>query len=320
MPMNSGMSRLIVLGGAAVCSAGADAVHAGINAREEDGGLLFTEGGRPVLFYRRDAKTLHGHTRAHYIHPLYGLDGETLTEESPRDHPHHWGIFWAWHQLWIGSRRMGDPWVQEAAGWRVTRAEAIAAPDGSAVLGTAVEWTSPTWLDEDGNRTPIVLERTDIRIHPAEKAYRLIDFTIRLRTSVAGVRIGGAENQKEYGGFSVRIPMPDDLRFTGAAGRVQARGGPVDSSPWMDFSASFGAAGGGLSGLAVLCHPSTPGFPQRWILRAKGSMQNPVFPGREAIEVPVEKALVLRYRLVVHRGDADQVDLPGLHRQYEQEE
>lgn len=34
-------------------------------------------------------------------------------------------------------------------------------------------------------------------------------------------------------------------------------------------------------GLTVLMHPSTTGFPQPWILRARGSMQNAVYPGRQ---------------------------------------
>jgi hypothetical protein len=38
-------------------------------------------------------------------------------------------------------------------------------------------------------------------------------------------------------------------------------------------------------------------------------MQNPVFPGREAVDVPAERPLVLRYRLVVHRGTASHDDI-----------
>ena len=60
-----------------------------------------------------------------------------------------------------------------------------------------------------------------------------------------------------------------------------------------------------LSGVSVLTHPTTAGFPQRWILRQQRSMQNPVFPGRETVPVPndPEKPLVFRYRLVLHKGE-----------------
>lgn len=318
MNVRPGLSGLIVLGGVAACSAGAPA--AGIDVVERDGGLLFSEGGKPVLFYRRESHTLNAHTRAHYIHPLYGLDGEILTEESPRDHPHHWGLFWAWHQLWIKDKRIGDPWVQEDASWRVREAKVTPGSAGSAVLETDVVWASPKCVDTSGSEQPIVFESTQVRIHPCTAEHRLLDFAIRLRAAQQGVRIGGAENQKEYGGFSARVRMPQDLRFTGAGGAVVPRGTPVDASPWMDFTASFRGEGEPCSGVAILCHPSTPGFPQRWILRLRGSMQNPVYPGRTAVELPTGAPLVLRYRLVIHRGDARQTRLDVLQSRYEETE
>ena len=45
-------------------------------------------------------------------------------------------------------------------------------------------------------------------------------------------------------------------------------------------------------------------------------MQNAVYPGATPVPVPTDKPLVLRYRLVVHRGavEGKQVDL--WHREY----
>ena len=59
----------------------------------------------------------------------------------------------------------------------------------------------------------------------------------------------------------------------------------------MDASGSYGASG--KSGLAVLTHPSTTGFPQPWILRARGSMQNAVYPGRQPVAVPRDRPVIL---------------------------
>ena len=78
-------------------------------------------------------------------------------------------------------------------------------------------------------------------------------------------------------------------------------------------SASYGAD---VSGIALLVHPSNPGFPQPWILRQRNSMQNPVFPGRHAVELPTEEPLVLRYRLLIHRGAARPGDLAAWHADY----
>jgi hypothetical protein len=46
-------------------------------------------------------------------------------------------------------------------------------------------------------------------------------------------------------------------------------------------------------------------------------MQNVVFPGRSRINVSEEKPIVLRYRLVVHNGNAVSIDIPKLQAEYE---
>ena len=53
------------------------------------------------------------------------------------------------------------------------------------------------------------------------------------------------------------------------------------------------------------------------ILRSSRSMQNPMYPGREAVAIPRDKPLVLRYRLAVHRGDTAHADIEALQREYE---
>ena len=36
------------------------------------------------------------------------------------------------------------------------------------------------------------------------------------------------------------------------------------------------------------------------------------FPGSERIDVPMDKPVVLRYRLIIHNGDAGSLDIPRL--------
>ena len=282
-----------------------------------EGGFTVMEGGEDVLFYRRELKTFdETHSRSHYIHPLYGPDGEILTEESPADHRHQCGIFWAWHQVWVGDRRMGDAWILKAFTWDVQDAKVIAADSQSSALEVQVVWMSPHWTDAGGVQKPFVKEEVVIRVYRASGDVREIDFEICLIPLEDGVRIGGSEDDKGYGGFSPRIRLPEDVRITGCEGAVAPARQPVEAGPWLDFSGSFGEQDR-VSGLAILCHPSLPGFPQPWILRRKGSMQNPVYPGPQP--VALQTPLTLRYRLVVHRGDAQAVDLDGLYARYSAE-
>jgi hypothetical protein len=285
---------------------------------ETDQGLLVTERDDPVMFYQRKPKSLDGkYERANYIHPLYGLDGEVLTEDFPADHLHHRGIFWAWHQLYVGDKRVGDNWSLGDFVYDVHSVKIVTANTSSRILQIEAYWKSPLFTDAEGKQKPFVKESTSIRVHTTEGDLRKIDFEIRLLALEEGFRIGGAENDKGYGGFSTRIRLPEGMQFIGTDGPVEPKRTPVVGGPWLDFSGPLGE-NGEVSGLAVLCHKSNPGYPQPWILRRKGSCQNPVSPGRQAVPLSCEKPLTLRYRLIIHRGDASHVNLEGLQAEYDQ--
>ena len=306
------MKRLLAyaLGaGLVFCSFAAEG-EAQIQAVRTDDGFELRDGARKVLFYQSRPKSQDGrYKRAGYVHPLYDLDGHVLTEDFPADHAHHRGVFWAWHQLTVGGKQIGDPWVASKFLQRVDQAEVKPGNHDSLALHVRLSWVSDDWVGEDGQHKPVVREETVIRVFPATEKSRSIDFQIALTALEKDVRIGGSNDAKGYGGFSPRIRLPDGLRFLSEKGEVEPMRLSVDPSPWMDFSGKF--FDGEPSGLTVLCHPTVPGFPQRWILRRKGSMQNPVYPGREPVALSREKPLVFRYRLVVHRGvpDAEKIRL-----------
>ena len=110
-----------------------------LKTTSDDQGILVAEGDRPILFYQRATKSMDGKwPRAGYIHPLYGLDGQTLTEDFPIDHRHHRGIFWAWHQVWVGDKLIGDPWLCQDFQWEVV-ATKIARREQSLVLLSDVD-------------------------------------------------------------------------------------------------------------------------------------------------------------------------------------
>ena len=260
-------------------------------------GYQFYDGDRPVLFYHTGTNTYKGtHARASYVHPLTGLDGEVLTEDFPDDHPHHRGIFWAWHQMLVGGKSVGDPWACKDIVWDVRESGVIESPVGSAAIKATVHLKSPKFK---GGNEAFLEETVTIRAHRIADQSRAMDFTIALKSLVeAEVKIGGAENDKGYGGFSTRIVMPADLTMTGPKGAVTPKRTPVATGEWLNFAGTFGK---NKSAIAILVHPENPGYPTPWILRKKGSAQNAVYPGRHAITVPRDKPLVLRYRLLLHK-------------------
>ena len=285
-----------------------------LKAVTTDDGVWLQEGNSRVLFYQRQPKSKDGkYTRANYVHPLLDLDGESLTEDFPADHPHHRGIFWAWHQVTIGGTSVGDPWALKDCGWDI-RDVKVEPGDDAISLRTTVHWVSPRWTDAKGVQKPFVREQAVIRVHRAEKDRRIVDFEISLTALEADTRIGGATPTPGYGGFSPRLRLPKDVRFLGPKGEVQPLPGPVEAVPWIDVSGTFAA--NRISGVSMLIHPTTPGFPQPWILRRRGSMQNPVYPGATPVLLPREKPLVLRYRLVIHREAVEEKQVNLWHREY----
>ena len=279
-------------------------------------GVLVQEGKRNVLFYQREHKSQSGaFRRANYIHPLYDLDGRELTEDFPADHPHHRGIFWAWHQMWVGDKKIGDPWVAKDFSWNVRKVEVLRVNEQAVALHLDVIWSSPLLTNQDGQEKPLVHEQTLIRIHRSENDRRMIDFRIQLTPKQNDVRIGGSEDDKGYGGFSPRIRMPSDIRFRGAGGVVEPQRTALEAGPWMSLTGTF-TPDKPPSGVAILCHPTLPEFPQRWILRRSGSMQNVAYPGRKPVPLEADKPLTLRYRLVVHRGVVSGAVVAGWQREY----
>jgi hypothetical protein len=108
-----------------------------------DQGFELLENGKPVFFYQEKPKSLDGkYICNNYLHPLYSLNGDTLTEEFPVDHPYHRGIFWAWHQLYINGKSVGDGWVMENIKQEVTDIQ-TSVKNHSGQLELKVLWKSP---------------------------------------------------------------------------------------------------------------------------------------------------------------------------------
>ena len=287
--------------------------HSPFSFKESDQGVELFENGKAVFFYQKEPKTLGGeYICNNYIHPLYAPNGDILTEESPADHPYHRGTFWSWHQHYINDQSIGDGWVMEDIANEVVEMQAGTGKT-SASLDLKVLWKSPNHK----HGKAYIEENTSIVIHHVKSGVRMIDFEISLQALVPGVSLGGSDDEKGYGGLCTRIKTPDDLVFTSTDGRVTPQTLQVIAGSWMDFSGSF-SPGGGKNGLAILCHPGTPNYPAPWILRQKTSMQNIVFPGRDPVEISMDHPTRLKYRLIIHEGNADAVDLVMLQSEYYQ--
>jgi hypothetical protein len=270
-----------------------------INMVVKDGGFLFMDGNDSICFYQKSPKDRGGeYSRCNYIHPLYGLNGTRLTEDFPADHLHHRGVFWAWHQILIDGNSVSDGWELKNFQQKVTNFE-FRLLKGCGQISTSVDWKSPLW--ENGSE-PYLKEETQITIFPKTGNYRRFDFEIRLKPLTDHFSMGGSDDEKGYSGFSVRLKLPEDVRFTSHTGLVEPVNKAVEAGNAMKISGSF-LNQGNKGGVVMWSDPRNPAPATSWILRKKASMQNVAFPGRTPVAISFDQPLVLRYSLLVFQGD-----------------
>ena len=198
--------------------------------------VTIKDGDSPVFVYRyvpgeKPVFVPERYKRACYIHPLYGLDGEILTQDFPLDHFHHRGVFWAWPDSTLGERKL-DVWALD--GVREVHSKWLDRETDEVHAEIAVE---NVWVYDDAPGTPVIKEQVRISVYPAEDNHRNIDFELTFQNvsnEVFTLRGSGTSN-KGYGGFCFR---PDASRapflFTSEQGE-SAEDVLELKSPWRYF-------------------------------------------------------------------------------------
>lgn len=277
-------------------------LQAQMNVTPSDEGLLITEKGKEVMFYQITPRSLDGkYTRCNYFHPVWDLTGNIITEDFPADHLHHRGIFWAWHQILLDGKSVGDLWALEDILQEVEDVEYKILNSGAARLQTRVIWSS-TAGRQGGDPLRLIRENLTLHIHPEKNNYRRMDFEIALQSFHKNVMMGGSNDDKGYSGFSVRMVLPPDVRFDGPDGRVEPLVNQVESPGFINVTGTLPSTGK-MVGVTIVDHPQNPMYPQKWILRSRNSMQNAAYPGREPVVVPYDQPLILRYTVLIHDGN-----------------
>jgi hypothetical protein len=213
------------------------------------------------------------------------------------DHLHHRGIFWSWHQLLRDGLSIADPWMCDRIQWNVVWTETTITHE-EAILKAEVHWVITDSTAENTNH-PIIKEEVRVQVSFPESGIYIMDFTIGLKALERGLSLGGSNDDKGYGGFSVRLRLPDDVEFRGVGGKVTPQNTPVEAGKWMDVRGSYNKQGSEKQSVIIHAIPSSlPSF-RGWILRKSGSMQNPAFPGKRPIPLDTEHPILIRHRLVI---------------------
>ena len=283
----------------------------------DDKSLGLWDGDRPVLVYNFGTISKEGvparYNRACYVHPLYGLDGEVLTEDFPKDHYHHRGIFWAWPAMKADGKSV-QSWIPAGITCKLERWIRKDATKDQAVLEAENGW----YVGE--NR----VAREDLRIvaHPVVGNARAIDFDLTWMALGQPITLQGAAG-KSYGGFTLRFApcrdQPDANKRKDTA--IMVPGGPSKGKDlamtrleWADITGQVAGAPG-RSGAAIFIDKSHPDYPPTWLTRHYGCLCVG-WPGVKSQDLEPGKPIRCSYRVWVHRGDADLATLKQAYDDY----
>jgi hypothetical protein len=241
-----------------------------------------------------------------YFWPVNGpTSGKSITTETSQPYPHH-------HSLFFGCDRVnGRNFWQESneRGQIVSQGPKLIEASGERIIFTdECLWQPP---DE-----PIISDRRRIIITAPNKDVRFIDFEISLEPLV-DIRI----LKTNHALFSARVVPELSVKSGGtlinAEGKTSEKGTFGASSPWCDYS---GTRDGITEGIAILQHPHNRWFPSKWFTRDYGFFSpTPMYwleGGR--LELPEGQMLTLRYRVVVHAGNAKTADIAETFELYRQ--
>ncbi len=270
------------------------------------GCLTLKDGQKDVLTYRFADQLKEGvkpeQVRSCYIHPLFSLDGNALTDDFPADHPHHHGLFWTWPvvrtrdqetQTWhpANLRQYFERWLRREV------------HGSSAILSVENAWKL------DGKEI-VAKEVVTLNVHHADDLSRAIDVQLTIEAIGGPLELRGTPDQnKGYGGLTLRgapefkgLPiLTDQGEFTGESNDVKLR--------WADLATEK-------AGVAIFISPSHPDFPPAWVLRTSyAGLLNVSWPGLGSALFNPDKSVTLRYRLCIHRGDMtpEQIDMAYRH-------
>ncbi|MCL2117094.1 MAG: PmoA family protein [Planctomycetaceae bacterium] len=286
--------------------------------------IALFEGDEPVYHYIYDLitnenvpeKEVRRRTRGCYMHPLFGINGEVLTDDFPQDHYHHHGLFWCWPHVQIGDEHH-DFWnettdlEQRFVKWLVKEAG-----DDGAVLAVENGWFI-------GERK-VMTERVWFRSYRKRDGSRSLDVQLFFVPEET-ITLRGAEG-KSYGGLCIRFkpelaPPGNSMERTIAKitvpDGITANDLPEERLEWADFASKFDGRET-VSGAAIFIPPTHPDYPPTWLTRHYGPLCVG-WPGIHDRTFEPGVPFSLEYRIWVHETDLDLQQLTDAYQAYVKE-
>jgi hypothetical protein len=244
-----------------------------------------------------------------YLFPVNGpRSGRSITTESSDPYPHH-------HSLFIACDRVNGAnfWQEDnARGQIVSQGPTIEEQGGGrVVISDRCDWRVP-------GQEAVLQDERRITIQAPGPDLRWIDCEFTL-VALAPVEI----LKTNHSLFAARV-VPE-LSVGSGGTLVNAEGKTTEKGTWGVASAWCDASGerqGVAEGIAILQHPANRWYPAPWFTRDYGFLSpTPMFwpENGESTQLAQGERLTLRYRVVVHAGNAETAHITQLAEDYANE-
>jgi len=300
------------------CPCVADDAENRVSMKETPYGYEIAINGKLFAGYRKDFNGTP------IIWPVIGPNEKPMTRAYPMsddvpgektDHPHHRSI-WFTHDDINGNKFWGGSSAIEHQEFLKSECDGEAA--------TIV--TKNNWIDKTTKNTVC----SDIRsvTFGTIDGSRYIDFDVVLTAEQGEVNISDTKE----GTFAIRVPTSMDVDSSDGnptpSGTIINSEGLKDSkawgkrSMWVDYS---GPVEGEMAGITIFNHPASFRYPTWWHVRTYGLFAaNPFGIKDFEPDLKTDGTVVLKkgeslkfyYRVILHTGDANSLDLGKLYKDY----
>jgi methane monooxygenase PmoA-like len=317
--------RVLICGGVAILFASltADGASEPVALARAGNQVDVAIGGRPFATYHFDPSIAKP-----FVFPLRGANGAIVTRGYPmtteiagddRDEPHQRGMYFA-----HGDINGFDFWGEAAfPTWSDHGPSAF----GRTVFRSLDEMRSG---DDAGDVqatfdlvTPAGIIGEEIQRYrfSGDDRSRIVDCTFTIRAARGPLMMGDTKE----GTFAIRVAKalhPPFGRMVNASGAAGEKGIWGKRSNWVDYS---GRVAGEDVGVAVFDDPQNSRTPAYWHARAYGLLAANPFGLRQftgdrrrdgRYTIPAGGSLVLRYRVLIHPGNASQANVADAYRQF----
>ncbi|HMJ91812.1 MAG TPA: PmoA family protein [Candidatus Acidoferrum sp.] len=290
-------------------------------ASRTDRGVELTSGQKPVFTYHTEKTKLPPNRpdlttifhRAAYIHPVFTPDGAQVTDDYPRNHRHHHGIWMAWTGTEFEGHKP-DFWNMGEGKGTVEFAALDRTWSGAVHAGFVARHR---YVDLTASEPKVALSETwTVRLYDAGtmSAAPLYLFDIEIKDECATTNVVKLPEFR-YGGLCVR----GNWAWNGKGKSfVLTSEGETDASKgdknqvharWVHLG---GMVDGKFAGIATLAHPTNFRVPEPIRLNPAEPYFN--FAPQQAgdMEITPEKPFTARYRFVVADGKPDRAELDRL--------